>query len=46
VLFLSELQEEITTFLSPFNFNQTFYLVHKTGYILKIKRQAQNYNSM
>lgn len=46
MLFVDELTNAVKEFLSPCDNQQTFYLVHKSGYVLKIKRRAQNYNSM
>jgi len=46
LLFTEELRDGIKEFLNPQNYEETFYMAHKSGYLLKIKRKSQNYNSM
>ena len=46
LLFTEELKEGIKDFLCPSNQEETFYMTHKSGYLVKMKRRSQNYNSM
>ena len=46
MLFTEELKEGIKDFLCPSNQEETFYMTHKSGYLVKMKRRSQNYNSM
>jgi len=41
-----ELDQQIKAFLSQSSQEETFAMTHKSGYMLKIKRTSQNYNSM
>jgi PAS domain S-box-containing protein len=46
LLFTEELKEGIKDFLTPASQEESFYMTHKSGYLVKMKRRSQNYNSM
>ena len=46
LLFTEELKDVIKGFLSPANNEEHFFMTHKSGYLVKMKRRCQNYNSM
>jgi hypothetical protein len=46
LLFIEELKEGIKDFLSPSTQEESFYMTHKSGYLVKMRRRSQNYNSM
>jgi hypothetical protein len=45
-LFLDELKNEIKDFLGERTNGLEFYMTHKSGYLMRIVKYAQNYNSM
>lgn len=45
-MLFGELDQQMKSFVSQDNQDEVFAMTHKSGYMLKLKRSSQNYNSM
>ena len=45
-MILGELDQSLKSFLGHHNQEDIYAMKHKNGYMLKVKRSSQNYNSM
>lgn len=43
---MGELDQSLKSFLGHNNQEDTYAMTHKSGYMIKVKRASQNYNSM